>query len=206
MSFEFAKVSISRPWLDTSLLSFYPVAIAGLAKNAWSDGLVQVDSPKNNVVHVFKLLPTAFLVARNIKIYSSSWGSVRSAISDSSAAGSSGRVSIGPFYAGSSTASGSASRSAAAQTSFNTNTLTIAGPQIIGWLATPMPAFPTASVDEVEAYARQRSVPASAPTTAATTTAGATTAGATTAGTNTAGTTTATTANTAGATTTTTGG
>jgi hypothetical protein len=185
LSFEIARVSISRPWLDVSLLSYYPVAIRGVAKGAWSDGTAQA-SPR--VLHALKVLPVAFIVARNIVIRNTAWGATYDATvansrssTTSDSQGSSSRVSIGPFFTGSSSSAGSSSstgrdyqeRSSFKSESSSSNTagsLTIKGPQIIAWACTIVPAFPTASEDEVVAF-EQRQVAKTAMRLAATKTA-----------------------------------
>ena len=63
-SFEVKKVAINRPWMDTNLFQYTNVGIKGLKAGSWSSG--ELDAEKNN--GSFPLLPTHFLVAKNIRI------------------------------------------------------------------------------------------------------------------------------------------
>jgi hypothetical protein len=154
ITFEMAKVLINRPWLDTSLLAYYPVALAGLAKNSWSDGTVFPNRKESTLQQIFKILPTGMIVARNIRITSASLTTSYGPAISSSSSAPKGRLQVGPFSIGSDTS---------AQASVSGSTVTIQGPQIIAWVATPMPAFPTATDEEVHAYEKARSIPATPP-------------------------------------------
>jgi hypothetical protein len=143
------------------------LASTSTAHGTWSDGNI---APNKNTRYMFKVLPVAFLVARNIKIENSQWQSSMSSLAGSISSSSSSysssnsqRASVGPFFIGSSnsaSASSSASggRSYAESSTFTSasgssaGTLAIKGPQIVGWLCSPMPAFPTATADEVVAF------------------------------------------------------
>jgi hypothetical protein len=148
MAFEIAKVSINRPWLDTSLLTYKPVAIRGLLPGEWSDGSGR---PSTSTKIRFPLLPTAFIVGRNIEMSSQDWGSLATAAESSSKSDSSLKVSYGPFFSGSAKVSTSNSnRESHQSSSFSEDTMSIDGPQVIGWVCQPMPLFPTASSASVE--------------------------------------------------------
>lgn len=151
ISFEVAKVSIQRPWIDTSLLSFRPVAIRGLQQYQWSDG---TGLPNEELVSRFPLLPTDFVVTRNIVISSDKFTQASSSMTEASRRTTSSSFSIGFWRFGYSRTQGSTSKnsyqSSSFQSSANSQTLTIDGPQIVGWVCTPLPKFPTASSDYVE--------------------------------------------------------
>jgi hypothetical protein len=163
MSFELARVNINRPWLDTSLLQYKPVAIRGIVKGGWSDGTLKTIK---NTEQRFKVLPVAFLVARNIKISNTAWSNRASTLSETSSSsvsttGRSTQVSIGPFFIGYSRGSPtSSSRDYRENSSFKEDaassnragTLSIQGPQVIGWVCTALPLFPNASEEEVNAF------------------------------------------------------
>jgi hypothetical protein len=159
LEFSLAKVSIFRQWLDLSLLAYYPVAIRNLAAKGWSDGTV---TPATGVTQFkFKLLPTAFLVARNIIVETGSDAASDVMYSASSnSQGSSGyRVGFGPFFSGSARTSSSSSanyKESVQRSSTNRNSLTIRGPQVIGWLCTPIPAFPTSDETGVRTWEAQQ--------------------------------------------------
>ena len=142
VSFEAALVRVDRPWLDLSVLRT-PFAVEGYQKHAWSDGTPWF--PQRSRPREFALLPTAFVVARNIRINTAQLGQVASVLASTASPSSSiPSVTVGPFVAG--TAYSPTSQST--QHTFNAATYTppdyleIPGPQIIGWFCTPMPAFP----------------------------------------------------------------
>ena len=67
LSFQLHKVAIDRPWMDMDLLKYTNIGIRGLKAGSWSNG-------KRNVIDndgQFPLLPTHFLVARNVEISAS---------------------------------------------------------------------------------------------------------------------------------------
>jgi hypothetical protein len=151
LEFSLAKVSITRPWIDTSLLSFYPVAIRNLAKQGWSDG--RLTPAQGALTFKFKLLPTAFLVARSITITSQFSSSQSSSFQTASSTKASGKVSFGPFFTGSASVNKESSSSSYQESStFNNNAVSIRGPQVIAWLCTPVPPFPTADEAEVKKW------------------------------------------------------
>ena len=64
LSFKIRKVAIDRPWLDIELLQHSTIGIRGMKAGAWSTG--ELDIRKNH--GFFPLLPTHFVVARDVKI------------------------------------------------------------------------------------------------------------------------------------------
>jgi hypothetical protein len=64
--FQFARVALRRPWLDTSLFSLGGWALAGRRRLSLSTGTLTDNTG------LFPLLPTALIVARNLQI-SASW-------------------------------------------------------------------------------------------------------------------------------------
>jgi hypothetical protein len=151
VSFELARVLITRPWLDTAVLSFYPVAIRNLAKNGWSDGTI-APAP-GPLAFKFKLLPVAFLVARNIEIkstFSKFQTDLQTETTDSKA---SVKVGYGPFFSGSASASyASSDRNYKESSSVKSDGISIRGPQVIAWVCTPIPPFPTSDEPGVRAW------------------------------------------------------
>jgi hypothetical protein len=151
ISFEIAKVAISRPWLDPTLLSYKPVGVRGTSPGAWSDGR---GLPSTDTSLLFPLLPTGFIVARNVELTSDSWSSMAeqlSAVSSKRERAGYG-VQLGPFFAGSSRISGrrDSSHTYTTSTFTDSNALSIGGPLIIGWTCVPLPFFPTASSQDIE--------------------------------------------------------
>jgi len=151
LEFSLARVLITRPWLDTSMLSFYPVAIRNLAINGWSDGAI---SPaKGQTQFKFKLLPVAMLVARNILVSNMKDEQSQDFVAASSSSSSSLRVSYGPFFSGStSTSSANSNRDYKEKSNYSAGSLSIRGPQIIGWVCTPVPPFPTSDESGVRKW------------------------------------------------------
>jgi hypothetical protein len=139
IQFEVAKVKISRPWLDTSLLRYSPIAITGLRSGTWASQLLSQSD-------LFPLLPSSMVIARNIKVTSSSFASSTASAFQSAADPSSGTtVTVGPFSAGPSPTLGGPSSTS----SYSSGALTIPGPQIIGWVCSRIPYFPNANVDDL---------------------------------------------------------
>jgi hypothetical protein len=133
LSFQVSRVEIYRPWFDFTLLSLSGWKVAGRAARAYSTGVI---NPNNH--GIFPLVPTSFLVARNIQI-TANWGhSDLQTISNSSHGG--GGLSIGPFTIGGSGTS--SSYSSRYSSSFDGKTITSPGSQIIGWVSQVVPASP----------------------------------------------------------------
>jgi hypothetical protein len=143
ISFEVAKVKIERPWLDLGLLRYSPIAITGLPAGAWSSA--QVDP-----LAMFPLLPTSMIVARNVRI-SSTWSQeIADVLSNSTDPNNDVNVEIGPFNTGGNNNQYSREFSGSSSSSFDGSTLSITGPMVIGWVATTVPYFPNAAVDDLD--------------------------------------------------------
>jgi hypothetical protein len=150
-AFEIAKVRIERPWLDLTLLDIEELALKGVSRHAWSDGSPFFAQRRQ---FLFKLLPTAMIIARNVRIASSSLASHSQTLEAIASGGdSTASLQIGPFVAGAIDHQAAqdvdvnkATHYATSSYDAKTSTLSIDGPQIIGWLCAPLPAFP--NIDE----------------------------------------------------------
>ena len=69
ISFKVRKVLIQRPWFETLLLNYPTIGIKGLGKGSWSTGKLDASTNKGQ----FPLLPTAFIVAKDVKISAKSY-------------------------------------------------------------------------------------------------------------------------------------
>lgn len=114
ISFRYAQVTISRPWLKLALLTTRNWYIPGTPADAYATGAPSASAD------MFPLLPTSFIVIRNLKI-TASWSAEDRANASKAAA-------FGPF----STQGGT----------FTNDTLEIPGLQVIAWLSKLMPALP----------------------------------------------------------------
>lgn len=132
ISFKFGRVEVRRRWLDPTLFRMRGWRIAGRAAGGLSTG--QLDQNEGD----FPLLPTTFIVARDIQI-SGQWGSsdYHYATSTTSHGAS---VGWGPFRC-----SGSYERTSSTRTfasSFDGTTISVPGIQIIGFLNRVIPYSP----------------------------------------------------------------
>ncbi|WP_218964985.1 hypothetical protein, partial [Nostoc linckia] len=148
-SFRFGRVEIRRRWLDASLLSLRGWSTAGRSPGSYSNG-----NDSNNP-GVFSLLPTSFIVARDIQI-SATWGStdIHNASQSTSASAS---VGWGPF-----SLSGSYSNSSSTRTfnsSFDGTTIIVPGIQIVAWLSTIVPFCPPTGGPPAQPPATRFAVP-----------------------------------------------
>jgi hypothetical protein len=150
VEFEVAKVIINRPWLDLTLLDLTPVGVRGYVPSQWSDGSSFFAQISN---YAFKLLPTAFIVARNIRLKSSSIEQYRDAIEETFEIGAESSVQIGTFFTGTRrvASSGTGERTFTSGRFSSDGTLEIDGPQIMGWVGVALPKFPTADVADIQA-------------------------------------------------------
>lgn len=114
ISFRYAQVTINRPWLKLALLTTRNWYIPGTPADAYATGATTGDAG------MFSLLPTSFIVIRNLKI-TASWSAEDRANASKAAA-------FGPFSTQGST--------------FTNDTLEIPGLQVIAWLSRLMPALP----------------------------------------------------------------
>ncbi|WP_157882571.1 hypothetical protein [Streptomyces silvensis] len=133
ISFRFGRIEIRRRWLDASLMSLRGWSTAGRRPGDYSTGEV---NDKNE--GIFSLLPSSFILARDIKI-SADWGStdLQRATQSTSIRGS---VGFGPFSLSGSYQNSSSTRRFAS--SFDGTTLTVPGAQIVAWLSSVVPYSP----------------------------------------------------------------
>lgn len=168
ISLEYALCSIERPWLVSDLFYMQGWYLRGYKKNGISDGTQknQANIADPTKLPLLPMIPQQLLVIRNVKISTSQWGSFGSELkkaygssqadssSSSSSEAGSGGFSLG-FISFGGTASHSesdaqgqgssfAARDASSYfgTTFNGETLTIPGAQIIAWLSDIVPACP----------------------------------------------------------------
>lgn len=141
ISFKFGRVEIRRRWLDPSLFSLNGWRVVGRNEGAYSSGRFDTNGG------VFPLLPVSMIVARDIKVYGE-WGSADLARAASTTR-SGGSVGWGPF-----SCSGSYHRSSSTRTfvsDFDSNTISVPGIQVIGWISQLNPYMPPeGSTDERE--------------------------------------------------------
>lgn len=178
---EYGLCDIMRPWFMGDLFYMKNWYLVNNAAKAISDGTIegQADSEKT----LLPMIPMQFLVVRNVKIRATKWNSDGQTLetlygsnrSDSSASSSSwnagARAGFGPFSFGASVnrskSSSDSSQSSGVDTSarrdfeasFDGETLTIKGAQIISWLSTIVP--PCALIDDPGL--KKESTPAPAP-------------------------------------------
>jgi hypothetical protein len=178
---EFGLCKIERPWLVADIFYVKDWYSVGNKKNAISDGTIdgQADSDEK----ILPMIPEQFLVVRNVTITATEWGndgetlggyygtaSGSSQASASKTAGSGG-VCLGFVNFGgsashsSSNASGQSSsfqaRSGSSHfgTTFDGQTLTIPGAQIVGFLSSIVPACPLIDAPEPKPESKPESKP-----------------------------------------------
>ncbi|WP_432102594.1 hypothetical protein [Streptomyces sp. bgisy091] len=162
---EYGLCKIARPWLVTDIFHMPGWFLRGAKKGAISSG--KLSDQISDTERRLPMIPTHFLVVRNVRIQASSWGSVQSTLntywekhgrSDSSFGSSiSGDVSVpvfGPFslsggfsrtdsgYAGDFKDEGGNDCFNDFGSFFKDDTLTINGAQIVGFLGEIVPFSP----------------------------------------------------------------
>ena len=115
--FKYCRVNIERPWLNLTLLSLKNWYISGSGAGEYSTGSL------DNNPGMFPLLPTSFIVVKDLSITANWSASDKTTIQDA--------VSFGPFDV--------------RNGSWNSNTLTIPGMQIICWISRLMPMLAPAA-------------------------------------------------------------
>ncbi len=132
VSFEFMRVDIRRPWLDFQLFGLKGWRSFGRDPGSYSNGTFTTNHG------AFPLLPTSFIVARNVKI-SANWGKTDfdSAQSSTNAGGS---LSFGPFSLCGSYQSGSKEKHF--QSTFENGVINAPHLQIMGWVTRVVPYSP----------------------------------------------------------------
>ena len=161
ISFKVHKVLIQRPWLETYLLNYPTIGIKALDKHAWSTGKLDYATNKGE----FPLLPTAFVVAKDVTISAKSFNETATkSFSQSSKhagfkvnvyacccknmlilfifASQNTQVGIGCFGASGNYSSSEGSKDSSSKYDAASKTLKINGAQIIGWVCAAIPEFP----------------------------------------------------------------
>jgi hypothetical protein len=133
IKFKLGRIEIRRPWLNPSILTLDGWSVPGRVKDSYSNG-------KNDESNqgIFPLLPTAFLIARDIEI-TANWGTTDYRRAESSTSASAG-VGWGPFTLSGSYNSGQTDITF--QSEFDGRTIKVPGIQIIGWFSTVVPKSP----------------------------------------------------------------
>ena len=160
ITLEWLLCQVQRPWLVSDLFHVGGWYMVGQRKNTISDGTVA--GQLGNQTQILPMIPTSFLVVRNVKITASNWGQAADSLSAAqSAAASSGESSssnfggaVGFLGLGGTMShsqaqdSGGAASSSSGQLSWSWDgdsqqgTLTINGAQILGWVGAIVPACP----------------------------------------------------------------
>lgn len=150
VSFSFGRIEIRRRWLNQSLLSLHGWSTAGRAPGDYSNG-----NPDDNP-GAFPLLPTSFIVARDIKI-SANWGhtDLHTASQSTSVDAS---VGWGPFSLSGSYSNSSSTRRFNSQ--FDGTTITVPGIQIVAWVNAINPFCPPTGGPPSQPETRRLQVPA----------------------------------------------
>jgi len=158
---EYGLCTIYRPWLLRELFTIDGWYLPGEKENTVSDGTVGGQAAEDEK-HLLPMIPTQFLVVRNVKITADGWGdagtrmsqyskeaSAESDASRFSMSGGAGFLFLGGAVSRSSADwSGSESESSAAAGSCyftgdaNHGTLTVHGGQIVAWVGEIVPASP----------------------------------------------------------------
>jgi len=160
IEFEWFMASIERPWLLGDLFHMDGWYLAGQKKGAISDGTIQ--GQIGDVPKLLPMIPKSFVVVRNVKITSDSWGSLGNSLqsavdssrghtdgSSTSYGGSIGWLGVGGSVQHSESESGGAFTSthdASHGWSFTSHgqggTLELRGSQIVGWVGQIQPEAP----------------------------------------------------------------
>lgn len=160
---KYAMCSISRPWLVSDLFYMKNWFLVGNAKNSISDGTIEGGVGTDKML---PMIPQQFLVIKDVSIHSSSWGSdsevlsrfygesATSAEQDSSSTAGMGGVCLGFINFGGRGSSSSFNASGQSHSfstqstqrqfgsTFDGQTLSIRGAQIIGFLSDIVQASP----------------------------------------------------------------
>ncbi|HEY3732650.1 MAG TPA: hypothetical protein VGL63_01935 [Streptosporangiaceae bacterium] len=164
ITFEWGLCRIERPWLVSDLFHMSGWYLVNAKKNSISDGTIA--GQVKNQQQLMPMIPTAFLVVRNVTIKAENWGQAGIALAQASrqeqssdqSSSNSETVSAGYLFIGGSVShsdaqdSGQGSSGAQSSGSFSFSggsaggTLTIHGSQILGWVGEIVPACP--SIDD----------------------------------------------------------
>ncbi|MFY0576297.1 hypothetical protein ACN28S_19780 [Cystobacter fuscus] len=131
--FKFARVSIRRPWLDTSLFSLGGWATAGRRRNSLSTGSLTGNTG------IFPLLPTALILARELQI-SAAWSPsdvtfIRERLDQED-------LTFGPFALSGQYQRPRARTTTVARATFDGVNISAPGLQVIGRMSQLVPACP----------------------------------------------------------------
>ncbi len=168
IAFEWALCTIERPWLMSDLFHLSKWYLVGNEKDSISDGTIA--GQVGNERQLMPMIPTAFVVVRNVEITAENWGQAGVAFehaatqqqgsaesSANSVSGSVGFLCIGGSAAHSDAQdSGQGSVGAQGASGFSyhgtaaSGTLSIHGTQLIGWIGEIVPASPPESDPSLE--------------------------------------------------------
>jgi hypothetical protein len=161
IALEYGLCTIYRPWLLRELFAIDGWYLPGEKENVVSDGTIAGQSGEDDK-HLLPMIPTQFLVVRNVKIHAKGWGTAgnqmseycrdASAESESSSRSMSGAVGFlgmgggisrsSADWSGSEASSGSAKGSCFFEGNADDGTLYINGAQVVGWIGEILPASP----------------------------------------------------------------
>jgi len=137
ISFDFARVEILRPWMDTSLFEL-PGLTIGTGADTKPKGFISKGSLTEKDPGLMALLPTAFVVVRNVSI-SASWGRTDQQLIQANMHASGG-LGWGPFRIGGQTSNGVTHKQF--ESNFDSGTLSIPGLQVIATINRLVPFCP----------------------------------------------------------------
>jgi hypothetical protein len=168
VSFQYGLCQVIRPWMLSDVMRMKNYFVKGQKAGSISSG--KLDEQVGDLDKLLPMLPTSFIVVRNVRIHASDWGSVQSeltsywdketAASNSSSSTTSGGLSIPVF--GPLSVSAGASHSASSYSGsfkdefgrdvntnygahFNGQTLEIDGAQVVAVLSEILPECPPMS-------------------------------------------------------------
>lgn len=143
ISFEIARVNISRDWFTSALLG-YDATIPGMKKGGLCAGSLDKAAQCE-----FPFLPTAFIIARNINVYNQFSQEEENFLKEVQSWSASAHVGYGPFSVGNDTSSSHDLTSQEKKEFGNAVKMSVGkGVQIIAFLNTILtPAFPSKDSD-----------------------------------------------------------
>ena len=135
MKWEMMRVSVQRPWLDLGVLAVDGLKLAGVSPGAYSSGQLSWENRG--------LLPgyiTGFIVARNISMDMHVSKDMADVLEDNSHS-----ITCGPFHLGKNcTVEKVQNDSSESRDNIHLRIKVNGGAQMIGYIITPFPRFPTA--------------------------------------------------------------
>lgn len=136
VSFRYARISIERPWMNGLIFALPDWTYGQLKAGGISSG-----NPQTADGTLMTIVPTAFIVVRDLKI-SATWSKSNSDLIKKATSGG-GRMSFGPFSIGGSYQSNSSDFKFKSE--FDGRTITASGLQIMSFISTVLPLSPKAS-------------------------------------------------------------